>query len=388
MRSLTSLIALLGAMILIAAGCGGPSPDDELSGPSAATIRDNWNKVTGDSLATDAPTKDWTLLKLPEGDDRYETFGVFSLYVAKTRRGRDTLLQDPATKKKMKKESGGIYWRQAEDGKSFAAYKTYGKNIVLSWQAGEKRELDDSFKRLDQTVQAAIAGDPDKLPAEQRSCQSQGIDPEKGTKEGTCRLKDVTVTIVNQDHEAVTPEISARLKGVTTSDTIPPFSQYGTPDRASGKYVVVQYEVENRSKTPIAFLQPLVGLDERTYKEASGVSYNLSGGKEDPFPLQPGQSATVKTAFDVPATVAEQIKDEGVFIVPAGRFESGGDQLTETVAQARIRMAGAPTLPLKGGSSGSGSSAGSGSSDTAQEKHVKTTVRRLFGAVQRRDAPG
>src|SRR3954453_12645640 len=107
MRSLTSLIVLLAAMLLTAVGCGGPSPDDKLSGPSAATIRDNWNKVTGDSLATDSPTKDWTLLKLPEGDDRYETYGVFSLYVAKTRRGRDTLLQDPASKKKMNREADG-----------------------------------------------------------------------------------------------------------------------------------------------------------------------------------------------------------------------------------------------------------------------------------------
>ena len=380
-----ALAALLAALALLLPACEKGKPTDKLEGPSAAKIADNWSKVTGETLVRETDLRDFAMLQLPEGGDRYETYGIFSISVAKTRRGRTILLQDPATEKIPKRE-GGVRWQAARDGKSWAALKTYGENIVVRWQAGEQRELTPAFRRLDQTVKAVIEGDPGELPAAERPCERAGIDPETGTKEGECRLDDVALTIVNAGSRLEPPELAAELKAVQTSPAIPPASEYGEAERAKGRFVVATYELENRGRQPIESLRLELGSGGRTYAEATSTDYNLerAAGERDPFPLQPGDKVTLSTAFDVPAPAATAAAARGVLVFPAGRYEEGSGSLTEEVAQGRIRLEGAPSsdpaapdLRL---------SARERSRERAQAE-VERTVRRFFASVRRRDAP-
>jgi hypothetical protein len=87
-------------MALLLAACGGGTDSktsagsgDQLKGPNADQVASQFARVAGTSLEKiGAETPDWTLLHLPQGADRYEQYGVFSLYVVKTERGRKILL--------------------------------------------------------------------------------------------------------------------------------------------------------------------------------------------------------------------------------------------------------------------------------------------------------
>jgi len=58
-------------------------------------VASQFGRVSGATLEkVGGETPDWTLLHLPQGTDRYEQYGVFSVYVVKTDHGRTTLLTD------------------------------------------------------------------------------------------------------------------------------------------------------------------------------------------------------------------------------------------------------------------------------------------------------
>jgi hypothetical protein len=101
-------------MALLLAACGGGTdsktsagPGDQLKGPSADQVAAQFARVAGTSLEKiGAETPDWTLLHLPQGADRYEQYGVFSLYVVKTERGRKILLSPSG--KPLQKDPGVV----------------------------------------------------------------------------------------------------------------------------------------------------------------------------------------------------------------------------------------------------------------------------------------
>jgi hypothetical protein len=113
--------AAFAAMALLLAACGGGTDSKtsvgsggQLKGPNADQVASQFGRVAGTPLEkVGADTPDWTLLHLPKGTDRYEQYGVFSLYVVKTERGRKILLSPNG--KPLQRE-GGVYWNQAESG--------------------------------------------------------------------------------------------------------------------------------------------------------------------------------------------------------------------------------------------------------------------------------
>src|SRR5215208_3248463 len=145
--------AALAAMALLLAACGGGtgskdnggSAADRLKGPSADQVASQFGRVSGAALVKEgSEMPDWTLLSLPKEADRYDQYGVFSIYVVKTQRGRKILLSDNG---KPLQQEGNLYWQQADSG-GYAVTQQFGDNVILVWQAGDKRELDDRFRGL------------------------------------------------------------------------------------------------------------------------------------------------------------------------------------------------------------------------------------------------
>jgi hypothetical protein len=390
--------AALAAMALLLAACGGGTDSktgggaDQLKGPNADQVASQFGRVSGAALVKEGgDTPDWTLLSLPKGADRYEQYGVFSLYVVKTDRGRKILLSDQG---KPRQQEGNLYWSQAESG-GYSVAQPFGDNVILIWQAGEQRQLDDRFRGLASAVQAAVDGKTSSVAPAEQQCQQVGIDPAKGPKEGTCRLEAMKLTVVNGASRLQTPVLAAQIKNVSTTDQIQPDSQYLDPKQARGRFVVVEYELENTGDRPLDYLREKLILDGKTYEADGSVSYYLN--RDDPLPLQPGMSGTVKTAFDLPPDVAGRVK-EAVFVLPAARFDEGSNSLDDEAAQGRIRLADAPQGSVSQSDQGAENDddleAGSGSPPPnrslqrrlARQKTAVRAVKQFFTAVRHRNA--
>ena len=379
--------AALAAMALLLAACGGGTDSktgagsgDELKGPSADRVAAQFGRVAGTSLEkVGAETPDWTLLHLPKGTDRYDQYGVFSLYVVKTERGRKVLLSPNG---KALQREGDVYWNQAPSG-GYSVTRQFGENVILTWQAGEERKLDDRFRGLAAAVQAAVTGKTAEVAQEERQCQAVGIDPAKGPKEGTCRLEAMKLTVVNGKSRLETPVLAAQIKGVTTTDQIQPDSEFLDPNRAKGRFVVVEYELENTGDRPIDYLREQLILDGKTYEADGSVSFDLN--PDDPTPMQPGMSGTVKVAFDLPPDVAGRVR-EGVLALPAARYE-GSNSLDAGAAQGRIRLADVPQSSAPSGGSDQDSAPNPGlQRRLARQRTAIRATKQFFSAVRRRDA--
>jgi hypothetical protein len=156
---------------------------------------------------------------------------VFSLYVVKTERGRKILLSPSG--KPLQKE-GNVYWNQASSG-GYSVTQQFGDNVILTWQAGEERKLDDRFRGLAAAVQAAVTGKTANIKPEEQQCQAVGIDPAKGPKEGTCRLEAMKLTVVNGASRLQTPVLAAQIKGVSPRPTrSSPTASSSIPSRRAG----------------------------------------------------------------------------------------------------------------------------------------------------------
>lgn len=397
-RLLAAIVLGLAAAGLFA-GCG--SGDGDLPGPSATEFSNRFAKVTGLKLVGEkrvVPSAPWTLLNLP-GTQHFDRFGAFSIYVVKSKRARDQLLrtsEDESTP--LKPNSAGYAFRRNEGSDSYSLLQRFGENIVLVWQAGEKQQVDDSYRRLATAIEAAASGDESKVPASQRDCKQAGIDPQSG-KEGSCRVGDRQIIVVNSGSQLITPVLKARLRTVGDTERIEPPSAYGTPDMARGRYLIVTYELTNSGKSPIDDIEPQLVVDERTYAAASGVDYDLYGDQKRPWPLQPGDTATVITAFDVSPEIVDAARDRGALVLPAESDQGGYLSVERSAAEGRIRLAGAAIDD----SAGRSRSATSGSSPysrpnvppppssgraSGRERRAERAMKQFFSAVRAGSAPG
>lgn len=382
------LVVALTLLVVVLAGCGGGGDDGKLEGKTPEQVTTGWAKVTGDRLVpSGVPTDDWSVLRLPESTDRFGQLGVFSIYVLKTEQGRKVLLEEDREGDTVVKE-GNIVWRQSSGSGSWSASRVFGENVLVRWQGGEQRRVDDTYRRLVRTVDAALTGDASRLPEEDRPCRQVGIDPARG-REGTCRLDDTVLTVVNSENELKTLVLTAKVASVRTAKTVPPFSRFGRPDSARGRYVIVTYRLRNVGKEPIEFLETKLVIDGRTYSGDFRPEYNLYGG-DRPLPAQPAETVTIKAAFDVPADVAARA-DDGAIILPAARNETGSS-LNDRDAQGRIRLAGAPegkAPSSPGGSGGSGGPGGTGGlgGGGSQERAaaVESALTKFFVAIRSRN---
>jgi hypothetical protein len=195
--------------------------------------------------------------------------------------------------------------------------------------------------------------------------------------------------VVNGTSRLQTPVLAAQVKGVSTTSQIQPQSEYLDPKQARGKFVIVDYQLENTGDQPIEYIPEKLVLDGKTYSADGSVAYYLN--QKDPLPLQPGMSATVRTAFDVPPAAAGRVR-EAALALPAARFENSSS-LDDEAAQGRIRLAGAPGLEVAAAPGGEvpGSASARARLDAqrrlARQKTAVRAVKQFFTAVRKRDAP-
>lgn len=344
-NALHRLLAVLIVAVVsggLLAGCGGKSSDNgsDLDGPTASEVSDRFSKNTGIRLSgkESAGVDSWTLLGV-DGTDHFDRFGAFSLYVVKDKSGLDILLRPSDGTGELTFNSQGYAFNASKSGDSYSVVQRFGDNIVLIWQAGEKPELEDSFRRLSTAVKAAATGDASEIPASQRDCAASGIDPEAG-KEGTCRVGDREVTVVDSGSELTTPVLKARLRSVRDTPRIEPSTSYGRAITARGRYLIVTYELTNTGDKPIDGIEPQLVVNEKTYAVARSVDYELYGDAGRPFPLQPGDTATIHTAFDVAPAVVDAARERGALVLPAEADDYGYLSVDNGAAEGRIRLAG------------------------------------------------
>jgi hypothetical protein len=362
-------------LMVAVSGCGGGNDSSgTIEGPQAGQVAARFRTLTGATLKPEGQnTPDWSVFS--DTEDRFDQYGVFSMYVVKTDRGRKVLLSDQ--KGKPLPREGDIYWQRSSEG-SYSATRQFGSNVFVVWQAGKDKRVDDQFQALARAMsQAAGTGKLTLLPSADRQCAAAGIDPSGGTQEGTCRLGSTKLTIVNAPSILHTPVLDAKLVGVDTAKSISGRTSFDRPDKARGTFVAVAIRLNNTGDQPLDFLDQKLIVDGKTYTADSDVDFNLN--PKDPLPLQPGEKATLRAAFDVPPDVADRAKAEGALSLPAARFE-GSNGLDDSAAQGRIRLAGAPSGGLPKGATGANSVSG-------QTAKIRAAIRQLFAAVRTRDTP-
>lgn len=321
-RRTAFLLPLIGVLL---AGCGGSSPDDEGAGaPDVGKFSATFTKATGVKLQQDRLST-FTSLRTSDASS-YRRFGGFSVYFVKDEEAAKGLL-----------EGGGDV-------------KDYGNDVLVSFSSDQE----GTKERLDQAVRAALKGDPSLVPAAERPCATD-------VGEGRCRLGGKALTVVGPGQELATPVLKAKVVSATVARQLPARSEYSDPVRAKGRFVAVRFTLDNVLNQPISSIQPNLVIGGNTYSE-SAEAYSLRYAN-DPFPLQPGDSATVTTAFDVPEAAAADAIGQGQLELPAGVFEGSGS-LSDADAIGRLRLEGAKTLALQGGSSSGGGSSSSGSSSS------------------------
>lgn len=225
-----------------------------------------------------------------------------------------------------------------------------------------------------------MTGDLASVPSGERPCAQGGIDPAAGAgREGTCRLGPVQVTVVGSGSELRTPVLAARLRAARVASSIPPPTAFGTAERARGRFVIVSYSLRNTGTAPIDYLEAQLYVDGRRYSPDSASGYNLQGSAGRPLPAQPGETVTIRTAFDIPPDAAARALQEGLVGLPAERAE-GGTSLSDRGAQGRLRLAGVSA----------DADAGLSRKDPAalrrtRERGAEAAVREVFASIRRRD---
>ena len=363
LAAIARVFAVLGLAVLLA-GCGDDA-EKQPAGvePGAFSLR--FEKLTGLRLdASETPT--WVRYNSLQGSTSTR-LGAFTIYLLKQERGRDVLIAGGGDETPEKGAGGAFY---TSTGSGFSAAKEYGENIIVKTQVDDRRP-DEEFERLDRAVRAAIADDPNLIAPADRDCAGAGIDPAEG-KEGSCRLGEKGVTVVDAGSELEVPVLKAKLVGVTLATELPARNRYDQPEPARGRFVIVKYALENTGDEPITSLRPSLIVDEKTFTE-SPKAYKLTDYSDSPFPLQPGETQEILTAFDVPDEAATAATERGQLQLPAERYEDGGS-LNDRSKVGRIRLAGAPRVSLAGGAAG-GISTGGGSTAGSTRKSVRTRDR-------------
>jgi hypothetical protein len=331
---------------MLIAGCGGGNGGrggGNSGGRPAGKYDDQdvsklFQQAGGIELVT-RPSTSFDTLALPEesgsqanAQDRY---GAFNIYVVKRREALQVFKQDDQ-KREIRPENG-IYWQRSSSGTGWTATRFYD-NVVLTWIADEKK-TDARYDRL--TAILANLGKPAgqvKLPPEDTPCAKQHIDPVGPGGEGTCRLGEKTLTIVNRDGtlELAAASVSgAELK--IGSELVS--RRFGLVDRhrpRNGAFVLVKYRLKNTGKTPLDSFDAGLAVGDRLFAEDQRTQFEVQPS-EDPFPLQPGSSAEIVAPFDVAPSVAKQVRK-------AGALELSGDPDPSSLALSssigRIRLSG------------------------------------------------
>jgi len=331
---------MLLATAAVVGGCGGgdkSSGDGDSGKYSDQDVSDLFQQAGGVELVT-RPSTSFDTLTLPATSgasagpqDRY---GAFNVYVVKRKDALTVFKQDD--KKREIEPEDGIYWNRSASG-GWTATKFYD-NVVLTWIADEKK-TDARYKRL--TTILGNLGKPAseiKLPPEETPCQKQNIDPAGPGKEGTCKLDEKTLTIVNRDG---TLKLAAGTAGGVELKIGKAIAtrRFGLVQRhrpKEGAFVLVKYKLKNTGKNPLDSFDAGLVVGDRLFAEDDRTQFEVQPG--DPFPLQPGTSSTIVAPFDVPSSVAKQVKKNGALELSGDEDPSSLD-LANSIGRIRLSAA-------------------------------------------------
>jgi hypothetical protein len=335
---------LLAAALLVAAGCGGGDDEGGGDGTDAGKyddqdVTDLFQQAGGVELVT-RPSPSFDTLTLPtssgssaSAQDRY---GAFNVYVVKRKDALKVFKQDD--KKQEIEPEDGIYWDRSSAGGGWTA-TTFYDNVVLTWIADEKK-TDARYKRL--TTILSNLGKPAgevTLPPEETPCAKQNISPSGPGKEGTCKLGEQTLTIVNRDGTLKLAAATASGVELRTGKEIVT-RRFGLVERhrpKEGAFVLVKYKLKNRGKSPLDSFDAGLVVGDRLFAEDDRTQFEVQPG-DDPFPLQPGSSASIVAPFDVSTDVAKQVRKNGA-IEFSGDDDPTSLELSSSIGRIRLSAA-------------------------------------------------
>jgi len=173
---------------------------------------------------------------------------------------------------------------------------------------------------------------PDGAPAIP-ACELAGID-ERGGRQGTCFIGDVTRTVVDRDRRLVfEDEIAIRLRDIEVSR------------RGGRRTVVASLRVENlgvrRLVWPAAAAQVALYAGERLYaQDLRGRSLALAAVRPPAGPrvsLAPGRAATVSAGWRLLPGVAARLRERGsaIIVIPPN---DGGRRIAEAHRIGVLRL--------------------------------------------------
>jgi len=210
---------------------------------------------------------------------------------------------------------------------------------VLLWQAGRQRATDERWARLVQILQAATAPSGSPAPAlapQEVACARRGI-VAASTRVGTCRLRDQTLVVGGARAPLVLGGLTASGLMVQIGSSIHIVG--GRTMRSRGAFVVVRFNVLNRSAQPISLLDTQLVVGARRFSPDAGKEIFFDGRVTGP--LAPGRSGPMMRVFDIPSQAARRLRREGALALP-------GDHntfltLPDATTVGWIRLHDAPT---------------------------------------------
>jgi len=323
--------AIAGIALLLSA-CGGVDPDERDADFATYTpeeVQKRFQDLTGVELEPTVLRGDALTALRPEIDSTdnpgYRRYSGVSVYVT----GNEDALNS------VEERSGARRQRR------------FDNVVVQGTSSGDRGEA--AYARMVR-VMASLgkpAGQAMLAPAD-TLCDRQGIDPEGGDgKAGRCvDGEQRAVTIVNSGDDLELDDATISDVEVSTGTRLRT-SRFGGADtmRATGRYVVVGYELLNTGDRPITSVRPGLVIDGKHFSEDTRAGFEVRA--RDVFPLQPGAGGRAVAVFDLPDASADDY-DEGALEFPVGLNGIGSSiDLSEEVG--RVRLEGAEQGPKRFG---------------------------------------
>lgn len=219
------------------------------------------------------------------------------------------------------------------------------ENVIVDLPGGEPEQT-ERVRRIFATLGTPLS--EIRRPPEETPCEEARIDPGGGQgREGTCRLDQQTLQIVNAGSELDLPAVRLSDLRVDSGTVLTTRGILGDRFEASGGYVGIEVDVENTGSAPVDSLRPSVVIDGRRYSEDPEGSFRYQS--DTPYPIQPGDRASVRFLFDITDEAAGRALDEGTFELVA---DEEGSSVDFALGIARIRLGGADEIEGGGGEDG------------------------------------
>jgi hypothetical protein len=326
---LVTLLAALGSAACARDRETDPEPPEPAATP--AQFAQRFERLTAVALDPGRDELYGTTFEEPELPDRFQRFGTYTLVWAQGAEQRELALGGEGA---ARPDREGIYWERVGDG--WSAAKPFGDHLVLQWVGPSTKTTTARWDRLERAVRAAYRGDSGLLTEAEQPCRENDVDPIEA-EPGQCSIDGIPVTFDDADQPLSTAALDVHVVGVETPTEIG--QDTSSPLSPEGRFVVVAYRIKNTGSEPIGFLLPALRLGGRTVEEDNRARSLLPESRA--FPLEPGQTTELQTAFDVDAELAEHVRERGALILPAQRDEDG--EPAADIAQAWVRLAGVPT---------------------------------------------